>query len=256
MKLPGQRVLVTGAGHGLGRALALEFAGAGAAVVATDLDPGRAEAVAAEVRRLGRAAAGYPLDVTAPEQVMAVRDRVRAEQGPVGVPLDRHLATVDVNLSGVLAVTHAFLPDLLERPAGQVVNIASASAVVPLPLAASYAASKWAVLGFSDSLREELRRAGRRHVRVTAVCPSLISTGLFAGARPARLTGMLTPEGVARAVRRAVEQGSEFVMLPRSARLLYSVAGVLPRPVYARVCRWLGVADSMAGWKGHPAAPP
>jgi all-trans-retinol dehydrogenase (NAD+) len=272
MKLSGKRVLVTGAGHGLGRALALEFAGAGAAVVATDLDPARADAVAAEVRRFGGAAAGYVLDVTAPDQVAAVRDRVRAEQGPVdvlvnnagvvfggpflAVPLDRHLATVAVNLSGVLAVTHAFLPELLTRPAGRVVNVASAAAVLPLPLAASYAASKWAVLGFSDSLREELRAAGHRHVGVTAVCPTYIATGLFDGARPSRLTGLLTPEGVARSVRRAVERGSEFVMLPRTARLLYAVTGLLPRPAFARVCRWLGVADSMAGWKGHSAAPP
>lgn len=270
MDLAGKRVVITGAGHGLGRALALEFAQAGTDVVVTDLDPDRASAVAAEVRRLGRAATDYPLDVTVPAQAAAVRDRVRAELGPVDVvvnnagvvfggpfqeiPLDRHLATVAVNLAGVLGVTHAFLPDLLSRPGGWVVNVASAAAVVPLPLAASYAATKWAVLGFSDSLREELRQAGQRHVGVTAVCPTYIATGLFDGARPPRLTRLLTPEAVARAVRRAVERGSEFVMLPRSARVLYGVAGLLPRPAYSRVCRWLGVADSMAEWRGHSPA--
>ena len=77
--------------------------------------------------------------------------------GPfLDVDLDRHLATIAVNLSGVITLTHAFLPDLIARPVGHIVNIASAAAVIALPMATSYAASKWAVLGFSDSLREEL----------------------------------------------------------------------------------------------------
>jgi short-subunit dehydrogenase len=267
MELMNKRVLITGAGHGLGRAIALEFARAGADVVVTDLDPTRVEAVVAEVKGLGRAATGFAVDVTAPSAVCAVRNRVLADCGPVDVvvnnagvvfggpfldvPVERHLATVSVNLAGVLAVTHTFLPALMARPEARLVNIASASAVLALPLAASYAATKWAVLGFSESLREELRLAGHTHVRVTAVCPSYIATGLFDGARPARLTRLLTPEAVARAVRRAAERGSEFVMLPWTARLLYAVSGVLPRPLYARLCRGLGVSTSMAGWRGH-----
>src|SRR5207237_4715652 len=136
----------------------------GAQGVAPDLDPERVERAIAELNAVGPAACGYALDVTSPEQVAAVRARLHAEHGPVDVlvnnagvvfggafldvPLARHLATVGVNLSGVLAVTHAFLPDLIGRPAGHVVNIASASAVLALPLAVSYAATKWAVLGF------------------------------------------------------------------------------------------------------------
>jgi all-trans-retinol dehydrogenase (NAD+) len=261
MKLSGKRVLITGAGHGLGRAIAAEFARAGAAVIITDREPDR---VAAVVNELGPPATGHPLDVTVPAQVAAVREQLGGPidilvnnagivvGGPFAdVPLDRHLNTVAVNLNGVLTVTHTFLPDLLARPESRIVNVASASAVVALPLAASYAATKWAVLGFSESLREELRLAGHGHVGVGAVCPSYITTGLFDGVKPPRLTRMLTPEVVARAVRRAAERGTEFVLLPRSVRLLYAVAGVLPRRVYRRLCRWLGVSASMAGWTGH-----
>src|SRR5205823_6360803 len=157
-------------------------------------------------------------------------------------------------LNGVLAVTHTFLPDLIARPAGRVVNIVSASALVALPHATSYAATKWAVLGFSDSLREELKLAGHYHVRVTAVCPSFIATGLFDGVKPARLTRLLQPEAVARAVRRAAERGTEFVLLPRSVRLLYAVGGLLPRRLYLGLCRRLGVSASMTGWRGHGPA--
>jgi len=272
MNLAGKRVLITGAGHGLGRAIALEFAGAGAVVVVTDHEPARVAAVVAEIKALGHDVVGYPLDVTIPEQVIAVRKQVHAAGGPIDVlvnnagivaggpfldvPLDGHLRTVAVNLNGVLAVSHAFLPDLLDRQAGRVVNIASASALVALPHAASYAATKWAVLGFSESLREELKLAGHHHVRVTAVCPSFIATGLFAGVKPPRLTRLLQPEAVARAVRRAAERGTEFVLLPRSVRLLYAVGGLLPRRLYLGLCRRLGVSASMTGWRGHAGPSP
>ena len=270
MNLAGKRALITGAGHGLGRAIALEFARAGAAVVVTDREPDRVSAVVAEVTAQGSDAVGYQLDVTVAANVAAVHKQLHVDRGPIDVlvnnaaivaggpfldvPLDRHIDTVAVNLTGVLTVTHTFLPDLLSRSHGRVVNIASASAIVALPLAASYAATKWAVLGFSESLREELKQAGHGHVRVSAVCPSYISTGLFDGARPPLLTRPLTPEEVARAVRRAAERGTEFVLLPRSVRLLYAVAGVLPRGLYRQLCRLLGVSASMTGWRGHGSA--
>jgi short-subunit dehydrogenase len=122
---------------------------------------------------------------------------------------------------------------------------------VPLPWAASYAATKAAVASFSESLREELRVQGRRHVGITAVCPSYISTGLFEGARPARLTWLLTPESVARSVVRAVEKNRKLVILPWTARMLYSIAGVLPAGIYRQVCRSLNVSTSMIQWHGH-----
>jgi short-subunit dehydrogenase len=268
MRVAGSRVLVTGAGHGLGFAIASAFAQAGAHVVATDRDPERVAQAVTTLKEAGRAASGHALDVTAPAQIAEVRSRLNAEGVPVDVlvnnagvvfggaflevPVERHLATVGVNLSGVLAVTHAFLPDLIARPAAHVVNIASASAVVALPMATSYAASKWAVLGFSESLREELRLLGHTHVGVTAVCPGYIATGLFDGARPSPLTGWLTPEKVAGAVVRAVERGKEFVMLPRLARVMYALCAGWPRGWYHALCRTTGVTQSMTGWQGYP----
>lgn len=264
MNLAGKRVLITGAGHGLGRAIAFEFARAGLEIVVTDRDAERVKAVAVE---LGGKAIGYSMDVTNAKSIVTVRDQLNADRGPIDVlinnagvvfggefqkvSLECHIATVSINLTGSIAVSHAFLPDLLGRPEAHIVNIASAAAVLALPLAASYAASKWGVLGFSDSLREELRRAGHRHVGITAICPSYISTGLFDGASPARLTRLLQPERVAYQVRRAVERRRQFVMLPRSASILYSFTRLLPRSWQSQICRGLGVSDSMSDWKGH-----
>jgi all-trans-retinol dehydrogenase (NAD+) len=267
MILAGKRVLITGAGHGLGLAIAVEFARAGAEIVVTDCDLARVDAALIDVRKLSAGSVGYPLDVTRPGQIAAIRDRLLADRGPidvlinnagvvfggefVDVPLDRHLATIAINLAGLLAATHIFLPDLMGRTEARIVNIASAAAVLALPLATSYAASKWGVLGFSDSLREELHLSGKRHVSVTTICPSYMATGLFDGARPARLTSMLTAETVARATRRAVERGRDFVMLPRSAGILNAATRFLPRACRQWICRMLGVSNSMADWRGY-----
>ncbi len=263
MRVAGSRVLITGAGHGLGFAIAEAFARAGANVVVTDLDAERVQQAVAKLP----GACGYVLDVTNVAQIAEVRTRLLAEHGPpdilvnnagiafggpfLDVPLAKHLTTINVNLSGLVAVTHAFLPDLLTRPAAHLVNIASASAVISLPNATTYAASKWAVLGFTESLQEELRLLNRRNVCVTAVCPGYIRTGLFTGAEPGRLAGWLTPEQVAAAVVRAVERGREFVMLPFVLRAMYGLCAGLPRGLYKSLCRVMGVSRSMMGWHGH-----
>ncbi len=263
MRVAGSRVLITGAGHGLGLAIAETFARAGANVIVTDLDTARVKQAVAKLPDAG----GYTLDVTNGEQIAEVRARVLAEHGPIDVlvnnagivfggafldvPLAKHLTTVNVNLSALIAVTHHFLPDLLERPVAHLVNIASASAVVALPMASSYAATKWAVLGLTDTIREELRLLGRTHVGITAICPSLIQTGLFQGASPLGLTRWLTPQEVATATMRAVERNREFVMLPLRLRVLYGLSAGWPRGLYRWVCRRLGVSQCMTDWTGH-----
>jgi all-trans-retinol dehydrogenase (NAD+) len=223
--------------------------------------------VAEELAAHGRPASSYLLDVTSLDQIRDVRACVLAKQGPIDVlvnnagvvfgggfldvPLERHHLTVDINLVGLMSSTHVFLPDLLARPEGYVVNIVSASAMVALPQATSYAASKTAVLSFSDSLREELGLSGKRNVKVLAVCPTYISTGLFDGAKPPLLTWMLAPDFVARATVRAIERGRDFLMLPWTARMMYSTCGWLPTWAYRRLCATLGISTSMVAWRGH-----
>lgn len=266
-----KRVLITGAGRGLGRALAWHFARAGAEVLVTDRDLAAVAAVCQELQKAGHVAAAHALDVTDVQEVVRLRDQLLHERGPIDVlvnnagvvaggaflkvPLERHRWTFEVNLLGLVAVTHAFLTDLVCRPEGHLVNIASASAIIALPWATTYAASKWAVLGFANSLREELRLQGHHHVGVTTICPSYIDTGLFAGAKPARLTWLLTPDSVAAAVVRAVRRRQQTVLLPWTVRLLAACAGFLPRSLFQRLCAGLGVSTSMANWQGHARNP-
>lgn len=261
--LNGKRVLLTGGGGGLGRALAHCFAQTGASVIVTDLNMSAAEAVARELKT----AAAHRLDVTDAEAVRTVHNRVVADGGPIDVlvnnagtvfggpfsqvSLDRHQLTVAVNLGGIFNLTHAFLPDLIARPEAHIVNVVSASAFIPLPHGAVYAASKWGALGFTESLRQELAMQGHRHVGITAVCPSYIDTGLFAGAKPPLLTPWLTADGVADVTVQAIQRGQALVLLPRRLRWLLALGGLLPWPVWRRVVAWSGVSTSMNDWRGR-----
>jgi len=266
--LDGKRVFITGGGSGIGRSLALRFAREGAALHLADIDRAAAERVCAEVVASGGRATAWALDVTSAAEIADVRRRLAGgESGPIDVlvnnagivhggaflevPVERHEATLRVNALGVVAVTHAFLPDLLSRPEAHLVNIVSASAFAGLPFASTYAASKWAALGFSESIRLELRERGQRHVRVTAVCPGYVGTGMFEGARALRFTRILTPERVADLTVRAVLKNRELVLTPWVVSLGPTLRGILPRPLFDLTARLFGAPSSMADWTGR-----
>jgi short-subunit dehydrogenase len=195
-----KRVLITGGASGIGKAIAARMAAGGAVLELADLDEKALHEAAAELRESGARVRPHVMDVTDPAQIAAVRAAIHADGAALDVvvnnaglvhggafldvPLERHVETYRVNVLGLVAVTHAFLPDLVAGGDGHVVNIASASAFIGLPYGATYASSKWAVLGFSESLAVELALEGHRHVHVTAVCPSYVATGLFDGVRP------------------------------------------------------------------------
>jgi all-trans-retinol dehydrogenase (NAD+) len=265
--LNGKNVLITGAGHGLGREIAIAFSSAGATVIATDRAAQGVDETLGLVRQAGGRAAGYPLDVTENAMILSVRERVHAEHGPVDilvnnagvayggafldVPLEEHHATYRVNLLGEVAVTHAFLPDLIGKSEAHLVNVASASGFIALPYATTYASSKWGVLGFSESIREELRVLGHCHVSVTAVCPSYIDTGMAAGVRVPHLSRMLRSTDVARLIVEAVKKRRELVLTPWLVKITPFSRGVLPPSWFRRTCDWLGITGSMSTWHGH-----
>lgn len=263
----GKRVLITGGAGGLGHAMARRFAAEGAELVLTDLAGATLRDMVADFERRGVPCRGYELDVTDPQAVLAVRERVHADAGPVQVlvnnagivhggpflevPLERHLATYRVNVDGVVAMTHAFLPDLVESAEGHLVNIASASGFVGLPFGSTYASSKWAVIGLSESLRLELKKLGHRHVGVTSVCPGYVDTGMFEGVRPPRLTRFLTADEVAGEVVEAVRHNRPFMLEPWLIKITPFLAHSLPTPVTDLLSNLFGATTGMQSWRGH-----
>jgi all-trans-retinol dehydrogenase (NAD+) len=149
-------------------------------------------------------------------------------------------------------MTHAFLPDLIAGGDGHVVNVASASAFIGLPFGATYASSKWAVLGFSESLALELELQGHRHVHVTAICPSYVATGLFDGARAPFATRLLTAERVADRTVRAILKNRPHLRMPWLAQVTPFLKGVLPFRLFTWSAGLLGVNTSMMKWRGRP----
>ena len=263
--LKGRTAVVTGGAGGLGRATAHALARAGMKVALWDLDGAAAEAAAAALRAEGFEAMALELDVCDAAAVGKAAARTEKALGPVwlldnnagvvarGDFLDQDAAdwerTLAVNLRSHLVCTKALLPGMVGRKAGHLVFIASAAGLMGVPGAAVYSASKHAVVGFADSLRLELSRA-RSGVGVTIVCPSFISTGMFEGGRPPRLSGWLTPEAVAAKTVAAVRSRRVWVVEPWIVKTAPLVKA-LPQPVVDRLASWLGIHDSMAGLKGR-----
>ena len=161
--------------------------------------------------------------------------------------------TMQVNALAPMYVTREFLPGMIESSReARIVNIASAAGTISNPRMSVYAASKWAVIGWSDSLRLELKQQGFGHVKVTTVAPSYIDTGMFEGARGPLLTPVLTPEYVVNRVWRAMLEGRPMLMLPWSVGLAKTLKGILPTRVWdALAGQVFGVYSSMDEFTGR-----
>ena len=189
--------VVTGAGSGIGRATALALAERGARIVAADIDRARVDALATELG--DRALLAHTFDVANRAQFTEFADAVHAIVPAVdivvnnagvavgGLFLDTSLDDWDwllgVNLRGVVHGCHFFVPKMVARgTGGHVINISSIFGIFPAPQVTAYVASKFAVLGFSQSLRTEL---APHHIGVTAICPGMINTSIIDGGRMA-----------------------------------------------------------------------
>jgi len=266
-KLDGKRVLITGGAQGIGLEMAIKFAERGSKIVLADIDEDKLVEAKAKLERLGISAFGFPVDVTNPASIASLRARIAAEAGPIDVlvnnagvvfggpfaetSLDDHFRTYEVNVMGLVAMTHAFLPELIDRPEAHLVHISSASGLIGVPYMSTYASSKWAVIGFGESIRAELKLLGHEHVQHTIVCPSYIKTGLFAGAEAPKATSLLEPDYIAEKIVQAVEQNKLHVLEPFMVKLTPILRDLLPTGLYDQLSHLFGADTSMARWTGR-----
>lgn len=271
----GKVVLVTGGAMGMGRLYAIHAVAEGAsAVVLWDLDHDALEATRAELAAKGGRVLAHVVDVSSPHAVMEAAARVRAEAGDPdivvnnagvvrGKPFWEHDPVADtefvvrINVLGVMHVARAFLPAMIANGReARVLNVASASGLLSVPRMSVYTASKWAVIGWSDSLRLELVRAGHRHVKVTTLIPSYIKTGMFAGARAPLLTPLLEPGDVVDKAWAAMKAGKPRLFLPWTVALSHALRGLLPLPAWDWLAgRVFKVYSSMDAFTGRAPRP-
>ncbi|CAL8977208.1 3-phenylpropionate-dihydrodiol/cinnamic acid-dihydrodiol dehydrogenase [Cellulomonas sp. T2.31MG-18] len=267
--LAGRRVLVTGGASGIGRRLVLGAAQRGADVAVWDLDGAAAERAAADVRGRGAVAHAWQVDVTDRAAVHAAAAEVTAAMGGVDVLVNdagvvsgrpflelteaQVRRTFEVNTLAPYWVTGAFLPGMLERDMGRLVTVASAAGLVGVPRQADYAASKHAAVGFDESLRFELRRAGSA-VTTLVVCPFYVDTGMFAGARTRVpwLLPILREADVAGRILDAVESGRGRLALPAVVAVVPALR-LLPTRAFDALMDLLGVTGSMDEFTGRRA---
>ena len=272
----GAKVLITGAAGGMGRMYAERaVAEHAASVTLWDVD---GATLARTVDEIGTVSQGrtrvqsYVVDVADLGAIAKTAQRVRREVGNPDVLINnagivrgnRYFwetdngedtrPTMQVNALAPMYITREFIPGMIANAyrASRIVNVASAAGTLSNPRMAVYAASKAALIGWSDSLRIELEQADHTNVRVTTVTPSYISTGMFAGARGPVLAPVLEPEFVVDRVWKAMLAGTPLVELPWSVGLSRALRGVLPTRLFDRlVGDGFGVYRSMERFTGR-----
>jgi NAD(P)-dependent dehydrogenase (short-subunit alcohol dehydrogenase family) len=270
-----RNVLVTGAAKGMGRLFAERALAEGAsAVVLWDADEAALDQTLDELADERVQVSGYVIDVTDAETVAPTAAAILGELHRIdvlvnnaGIVRGNHYfwesdlrrdatATIEVNTLGPMYVAHAFLPAMIDSPDEcRLVNLASAAGFTANPRMAAYAASKWAVIGWSDSVRLELKQAGHDHVKVTTVCPYYTRTGMFAGARSAPLLPILDPADVVDQSWGAMLAGRPFVVLPRTVQLGEILKGVLPTDARDFLAdRIFGIYHTMDDFTGRPGS--
>ncbi|WP_214626976.1 3-ketoacyl-ACP reductase [Paenibacillus agaridevorans] len=189
--LEGKVAIVTGAARGIGKATAVALAKEGVNVGLVARSEASLKEVADELKGLGVKAAYATADISSKEQVEAAVEALRSELGSADILINNAgIATfgsvldmdpeewkriIDTNLLGTYYVTRAVLPQLIEKSGGDIINISSTSGLSGAATSSAYSASKFAVIGFTESLAQEVRR---NNIRVTALNPSTVATDL------------------------------------------------------------------------------
>jgi NAD(P)-dependent dehydrogenase (short-subunit alcohol dehydrogenase family) len=250
----GRVAVITGAGSGIGRALALELAGRGARLALSDVNAVAVADSAASCEKLGVQAKGYVLDVADRQAVHAHADEVVADFGQVNLVVNNAgvavMATVEemtyedfdwimgINFWGVIHGTKAFLPHLIASGEGHLVNVSSVFGLVGVPTQSAYNATKFAVRGFTEALRQEML-IEKRPVGVSCVHPGGIRTNI---ARDARSTADIpdekkasdfakiartSPESAAKTILRGVERNRARILIGPDAYVIDAAPRVL-----------------------------
>ena len=268
LNITSKNILITGGAQGMGRLFAEKGIQEGANVILWDINPTTLEQTANGLRKQRDTVFTYVVDVSSIDSIKAAASQVKQDVGDidilfnnagivVGKQFIEHTATdidktLAINTTGPMHVTNAFLHDMIRNGGARIVNIASAAGLLPNPKMSVYASSKWALIGWSESLRLEMEKGGH-DVKITTVTPSYIDTGMFEGVKAPLLVPIIKPEKMVDLVWQGMKKGKVYVRAPKIVGLLPFFRGILP----ARLFDFIGgklmrIYSSMDEFQGHP----
>jgi len=267
--LKGKTILITGGSGGLGKEIAIQAAHLGANVVLWDINQVGLVTTAAEIEGLGLGTKvhHFVVDVSKPEHVYEMAQKTREAAGFIyclinnaGIVSGKYLLeTSEQQIQRVFAVNvlahfwtvKAFLPEMIERDEGHICTIASAAGLLGAPQMVDYSASKFAAVGFDESLRQEIRKMGKKNIRTTIICPAHIDTALFKGYNPGYFQRSLNPQYAALKVLESIQKNKEVVYMPRLVYVAHFLKTILPTFLHDVSMLTAGTGKAMDSFQGN-----
>lgn len=246
-KIKGNCVLITGGASGIGRIMGRMALEKGArCLVIWDINEENIASTIKEFNKIGKAI-GYKVDVSDSKKVAEVAEMTTKECGNVDILIncagivannntfDKQSIndierTMKINSIAPMVIAQQFLPGMIERNHGHICNIASAAGMISNPRMSVYAASKWAVIGWSDSVRIELKQM-KSKVRFTTIAPYFINTGMFDGVK-SRIFPILKPEPTSRKIIDGIEKNRNFKGIPFGYHFIRFCQAILPTSIF------------------------
>ncbi|CAH1774890.1 unnamed protein product [Owenia fusiformis] len=265
----GETVLVTGAGSGLGRLMSIRFAKLGCRLVLWDINKAGLDETANAVKQHGAISYTYVCDLSSRDDIYTAADKVKQEVGSVDIlvnnagivtgkkfldcPDSLIQKTMEVNTSAHFWTCKAFLPAMLDKNHGHIVNVASSAGLVGVNGLADYCASKFAAVGFDESLRYEFIAQGKTGVHTTVVCPYYINTGMFTGVKTKfpRILPIVEPEDAVDRIMNAVLVNQHIVMIPGILYLFMALKGLIPTKAGLLFAEHFGINNCMDDFTGR-----
>lgn len=236
----GKKVLITGGASGIGKIMGRIFLEKGAELIIWDINQNNINETVAEFSSLGKTHT-FIVDVSSVEMIQSTAKTVLNTIGTVdilinnaGIVVGKYFhehttseieKTMGINANAPMFITQEFLPEMIQQNSGYICNIASSAGLISNPKMSVYAASKWAVTGWSDSLRIEMKKL-KLNIGVTTVTPYYINTGMFDGVKS--LIPILKPEKVAKKIVKAIEKNKIYMSMPWSVRFVRFGQGIMP----------------------------
>jgi len=261
----GTKVLITGGASGIGKLMGQIVLQKGAELIIWDISQSRIDETLTDFAALGKVT-GYKVDVSELAQIVENAGLVKRQHGAIDLLINNAgivvgklfqdhtpeeiTRTMSINANALMYIALQFLPDMISRKSGHICNIASSAGLISNPRMSVYAASKWAAIGWSDSLRIEMQQQ-KTNVGITTVTPYYINTGMFDGVRSS-IIPILKPDKAARKIIRGIEGNKFFVKMPLIIHFVRLCQGLMPIWLFdLLVGKVLGIYKTMEHFEGR-----